>query len=237
MKISRTKTEYLFLPFSDAEARSPDIYLDGQLLRKSSHFKYLGSTISNNGTCHEDVIARTQTSWMKWHQLTGVLCDRRMPLKLKGKIHKSVIRPAMLFASECWTMFESFNKKLEATEMKMLRLAKGVTKLDKIRSEKIRDELGITESIADKLEERQLKWYGHVKRRQDDDDYIVTHASKLSEDYLPPRTRGRPRNNWKRQMETKLSNFNIREEVINDRGRYRLRIHTRKQQEQRQPQA
>lgn len=113
--------------------------------------------------------------------------------------------------------------------MKMLRLSRGVTKLDKIRSTKIRDELGITKDIADKLEERQLKWYGHVKRRQDDDDYIVTHASKLKEEILPQRTRGRPRNNWKRQMEAKLTNFNIRDEIVNDRGRYRLRIYTRKQ--------
>lgn len=111
LRISRNKTEYLFLPFSDVEAPSPDIYLDGELLKKTTKFKYLGSTINSEGTCHDDGVARTQVAWMKWHQLTGVLCDRRMPLKLKGRIHKQVIRPAMLFASECWTMFENFNKK------------------------------------------------------------------------------------------------------------------------------
>lgn len=237
LRISRSKTEYLFMPFSDSDAPSPDIYLDNEVLPKCNKFKYLGSAISSSATCHEDVSARVQTAWMKWHQLTGVLCDKRMPLHLKGRIHKSVIRPAMLFASECWTMFEQFNKKLEASEMKMLRLARGVTKLDRIRSEKIRESMGVMESIADKLEERQLKWYGHVKRRENDENYIVTQAARLNDDYVPPRSRGRPRNNWRRQMETKLTNYNIREDVVNDRGRYRLRIHTRKQQEQRQPQA
>lgn len=232
LRISRSKTEYLFLPFSDPEAPIPDIYLDADLLPKCEKFKYLGSAISNKGTCHEDVIARIQTGWMKWHQLTGVLCDKKMPLRLKGMIHKTVMRPAMLYGSQCWTMYSEFNRKLETAEMKMLRISRGVSKLDKISSDKIRQSMGIQEPIYEKLEEYQLKWYGHVKRREQDDNYVVTQATKINSTYVPPPQRGRKKNSWQKQMETKLHNYNIREDVVNDRGRYRLRVHTRSNQSQ-----
>jgi hypothetical protein len=32
----------------------------------------------------------------------GVLCDPRVPLKLKGKFYRIVIRPAMLYGVEFW---------------------------------------------------------------------------------------------------------------------------------------
>jgi hypothetical protein len=29
--------------------------------------------------------------WLKWHQVSGVLCDRRMPQKLKSRFYRAVI--------------------------------------------------------------------------------------------------------------------------------------------------
>ena len=45
----------------------------------------------------------------------------------------------------------------------------GVTKLDKIRNERIRGTTKVGE-IAKKLQERRLKWYGHVMRRKEGDE-------------------------------------------------------------------
>ena len=50
----------------------------------------------------EDVSHRIKTGWMKWRQASGVLCDKRVPQKLKGKFYRTTIRPAMLYSAECW---------------------------------------------------------------------------------------------------------------------------------------
>ncbi|RXH84144.1 hypothetical protein DVH24_027043 [Malus domestica] len=52
------------------------------------------------GFSHPPVYA----GWMKWKSASSVLCDRRMPLKLKGKFYRMPIRPAMLYGAECWVV-------------------------------------------------------------------------------------------------------------------------------------
>ena len=46
-------------------------------------------------------------------ECSGVLCDRKIPVKLKGKVYKTVIRPAMLYAAETWATKEMDEKRLE----------------------------------------------------------------------------------------------------------------------------
>ena len=36
------------------------------------------------------------------YQASSVLCDRRVPQKLKDKFYRTAIRPAMLYGAECW---------------------------------------------------------------------------------------------------------------------------------------
>ncbi len=78
------------------------IRVTGQPLNKVTEFKYLGSLIRSDGDSLPDARARVNTAWLKWRQVTGILCDRQMPIQLKGKIYKTVIRPVALYGSECW---------------------------------------------------------------------------------------------------------------------------------------
>ena len=53
--------------------------------------------------------------------------------------------------------------------MKMLRWRWGVTRLDKIRNERIRGSTEVGE-ISKKVKERRIRWYGYVMRR--DGEYV-----------------------------------------------------------------
>ncbi len=73
-----------------------------------------------------------------------------MPLKLKDKFYSTVIRPALLYGTECWTTKYENEQKIRVTEMRMLRWMCGHTRLDRVRNEHIRKKLGVT-SIDEKM--------------------------------------------------------------------------------------
>jgi hypothetical protein len=71
---------------------------------------------------------------MKWRQASGVLCDKRVPQKLKDKFYKTTIRPAMLYGAECWPTKRRHIQQLSIAEMRMLRWICGHTRLDRVRN-------------------------------------------------------------------------------------------------------
>ena len=81
-------------------------------------------------------------------------------------MYRTVVRPALMYGTETRALKKAQEKKLDVAEMRMLRWMCGVTKLDKIRNERIRGTTKVGE-ITKKVQERRLKWYGHVMRREE----------------------------------------------------------------------
>ena len=72
---------------------------------------------------------------MSWKKVSGVVCDRKLSAKVKGK---SVIRPTMLYAMETVAMTEKQVERMEVAELKIVRWKLGVTRKDKITNEYVR---------------------------------------------------------------------------------------------------
>ncbi|XP_070020888.1 uncharacterized protein [Nicotiana sylvestris] len=86
-KLSRTKTEYLECKFSGVLGEADGVVrLDSQVIPKRESFKYLGSIIQGDGEIDGDVTHRIGVGWMKWQLASEVLCDKRVPLKLKAQM-------------------------------------------------------------------------------------------------------------------------------------------------------
>lgn len=52
--------------------------------------------------------------------------------------------------------------------MRILRWLYGMTRLDRIRNEYVRESLGVT-NIVGKMGENRLSWFGHVEKRNNED--------------------------------------------------------------------
>jgi hypothetical protein len=88
---------------------------------KKDTFCYLGSMLQQDGDTDEDVSHRIKVEWLKWHQASGVLCDPKVPLKLKGKFYRTVIQPAILYGAKCWPTKRRHVQQLSVAKMRMLR--------------------------------------------------------------------------------------------------------------------
>ena len=127
---------------------------------------------------------------MSWKKVSGVLCDRKLSARVKGKMYKSAVRPAMPYGMETVAVTERQVGKMEVAELKMVRWALGVTRKDKIRNEHVRGTAKIAK-VGDKLRNARLRWYGHVKRKEG------CVGKRMMEMAVPDRRkRGKPRRRY-----------------------------------------
>ena len=134
LKMSRKKTEYMVFNGGD---ESGDVCLLQEKLKKADTFKYLGSHIASDGPLDPAMNHRIQSGWKNWKDVSGVLCDRKISTRVKGKVYKTVVKPAMMYGAEKWPINKAQGQRLNMAEMRMLRWMYGITRMDKIRNERI----------------------------------------------------------------------------------------------------
>ena len=88
MKVSRQKTEHLCVGVQDPAI---EVKMQGQKLKKVQEFKYLGSTIQRDRGSNKEIANRIQAKWNAWLRITGILCDRKVQDKLKGRLFMSIV--------------------------------------------------------------------------------------------------------------------------------------------------
>ena len=187
MKVNRRKTEYMCVN-ERQDNSSGTVKMQGEEVAKVEDFKYLGSTVQSNGECGREVKKRVQAGWNGWRRMSGAICDRRVPARMKGKVYKVAVRPAMLYGLETVALTKRQEAEMEVAELKMLRFSLGVTRMDKIRNEYIRGTAQVGK-FGEKTREARLRWYGHLRRK--DDGYIGRWMLRME---LPgKRKRGRPK--------------------------------------------
>ena len=176
MKVSRSKTQYLCINGGNDDETEK---MEDTKVPRVKEFKYLGLTVQESGDSQREVKKRVQAGWNGWRRVSGVICEKRLPARVKGKVYSSVVRSAMVYGLETVAVTKKQVEEMEVAEMKMLRFAMGVTRKDKIRNEYIRSTVKV-ERLGMKMREGRLRWYGHVMRR--DQEYV---EKKMMEMKLP----------------------------------------------------
>jgi len=125
----------------------------------------------------------------KWRRVSGVLCDKKVLLKLKEKFYGTAVIPALLYGTECWAVKSQHENQINVAEMRMLRWMSGKIRHDRIRNDTIRERVGVA-PIVEKLVENRLRWFGHVERRPV--DAVIRRVDQMEESQVK-RGRGRPR--------------------------------------------
>ena len=218
MKVNRRKTEYMCVN-ERQDNSSGTVKMQGEEVAKVEDFKYLGSTVQSNGECGREVKKRVQAGWNGWRRMSGVICDRRVPARVKGKVYKVAVRPAMLYGLETVALTKRQEAEMEVAELKMLRFSLGVTRMDKIRNEYIRGTAQVGK-FGEKTREERLRWYGHLRRK--DDGYIGRRMLRME---LPgKRKRGRPKRRFMDVVKEDMAEVEVTEEDTVDRRNWRKKI-------------
>jgi len=72
-----------------------------------------------------------------------MLCDKKIPLRLKGRVYRMIVRLASLYRAECWPIKKTQVQRMIVTEMRMIWYMSDHRKSDWTRNELIRDNIGV----------------------------------------------------------------------------------------------
>ena len=140
------------------------VILKGEPLEEVDCFKYLGSHVAADGGCKRDVVHRMNEGYRAWGALKSVLSNIGLGIKAKKCLYEGVIVPTALYGAEAWGMRSAERRKVNVLEMKCLRSLVGVSRMDRVRNEEVRRRVGIEWELSSRVDQRVLRWFGHVER-------------------------------------------------------------------------
>ena len=199
-----------------------DVRLDGEALEEVDQFKYLGSVIAADGGVEADVRHRVNEGCKVLGAVKGVMKNRGLGMGVKRVLYEKVIVPTVTYGSELWGMKVSERRRLNVFEMKCLRSMAGVSRLDRLRNEEVRERTGVRKELAARVDTNVLRWFGHVERMENERLTKRVINSKVD----GRNVRGRPRFGWMDGVKKALNDrrLDVREAKERARNRNEWRV-------------
>ena len=139
-----------------------------------------------------------------------------MSARSKGIIYTTCIRPVMLYGSEIWATKIEDIRKMQRSEMRMLRWMTGLSLSERKCNEWMRSMLAI-DDIAEVMRRSRLRWFGHVERRDKLCWIKRIGIPQVDGDGV----KGRPRKRWIEVLREDMRKKGLCREDACDRSRWR----------------
>ena len=104
LNISRKKTVYKRFNVHRNLDGNSDINIHGDNLERVTTFKYIVSTLAENGNLMRRLRIENNPDGKNWKRESGILFDRRISLRVKWKVNKTIVKPAIMYAAETWAV-------------------------------------------------------------------------------------------------------------------------------------
>ena len=196
LKISQKKTEIMTL-----NIKSPTtITIEDSNLPQTQEFTYLGSIIRHDGGAEKDIKNRLGKARNAFNMLNNVWKSQQYSIKTKLKLYRSCVVATLLYGSECWRMTEKDLDRLSTFHTKSLRRIKRLFWPKRISNEELLSSLN-QDNMNTIITQRRWRWIGHVLRKD------VGAIPRVAIQWRPEgkRKRGRPKNTWRRTVETEAA--------------------------------
>ena len=119
-----------------------------------------------DGGCERNVAQRINAKY----KACGVLkkCDGNtsVMINLKKCQYQGVIILTALYGAGAWGKRNFERMEVTVLEMKRFRSLVGVSRKDRVRNEEVPRTAGIERNLSSRVDQRALKWFGHIQRKK-----------------------------------------------------------------------
>ncbi|BHF73604.1 hypothetical protein SprV_0401668600 [Sparganum proliferum] len=164
LSINAGKTKVLSSCIPDQE-KAP-LRIDGCQLEEVDSFKYLGARLLPNGQSKDDIVSRIGAARWVFSSLRKCLWIlRELSIATTIRVYRASVRSVLLYGCEFWALRVEDERKLEVFDHHCLRTILRVKFTDLVSNETVRARCDNIARITQAIQERRLRWFGHVLRR------------------------------------------------------------------------
>ena len=187
MNVKKTKVMVIS---KDPEGKKLNIKVGNDTLEQVEKMKYLGTQITTDIRTDVEIDTRLKLAKAKFSSMSRILTSKRLVMETRMRIMRCYIYSIFSYGCEAWTQSKVLEDKIDAFEMWCLRKIGQIHWKDHVTNEDVLRRLGTERRLLSDIKKRKLRYYGHIKRRNN----ILTTAVEGRLEGTRPR--GRPRNNW-----------------------------------------
>ena len=218
------KTKIMSHPGSESIPPTTPLQLSGLTVEVVSKFKYLGAEVTATMMTESTIRARLAKASTAFALLSSIWRTSHLPTRIKSLMYKTLVRPIALYGAETWAFPEGLESLLDSADMAWLRQIAGVSRIQKIRNDTVRQRAQCLVSLSEACRQYRLRYYGHTCR-------LPSHRAPniaLHRDAPGHRRQGRPSTAWLTLVEADAASRGLNiEDLYNlaaERDEYREKV-------------
>ena len=165
LKINIKKTEVV-VTSKDQEPPNCNILIDGSRVKQSSSFVYLGSTITQDARCNQEIEKRIMIAKNAFNSMRTLLTNSNIGIQTRLRALKTYIWSTLTYGSETWTISKIMKNKINAAELWFYRRMLRISWTDRVTNEEVLRRVGQQRTLIRVIRKRQMEFLGHIIRRE-----------------------------------------------------------------------
>ena len=164
--------------------------IDGDIIKQTDNYTYLGQTITSNGKCDDEILKRIEIARGAFDSMLKTITARHISVKKRKRIIKPYVWSTLLYGCETWTITTRNMTKLQSFEMWAYRKLMKISWREKKRNEEVLKMADEHLYIIPTIKKRKITYFGHMIRRNN------IHRLILEGPLEGKISRWRPRTEW-----------------------------------------
>jgi hypothetical protein len=205
LELNAEKTKYMVMSRDQNAGQNHNIKRANKNFERMEEFKYLGTTLTNRNSIHEEIRGRLKSGNACYHSVQNLLCPMLLSKNTKIRVYRTIILRVVLYGCETWSLTLREEQRLRMFENRVLIMISGPKRDEtrgewrRLHNEKLNDLYSPPNTVR-VIKSRRMREAGHVARMWEWRGVYRILAGRPEE----RRPLGRPKRRWEYNIKMDL---------------------------------